>query len=63
MLRVSEEKCLNAVEVFGFVIPIDRTSRHRSLLDLAFASLVSRYLLLAVSKELLVFSYLKWAVR
>ena len=52
VLRVSEEKCLNAVEVFSFVVPIDRNSRHRFLLDLTFASLVSKNLLLAVSKSL-----------
>ena len=49
---MSEEKCLKAVEVFGFVMPIERSSRHLSLLDYVFVSLASRYLLLAVSREL-----------
>ena len=43
---------MRADEVFGLVVPIDRISRHRSFLDVAFVILVSRYLLLAVSKEL-----------
>ena len=33
VLRDSGEKCLKADEVFGLVVPIDRSSRHRSLLD------------------------------
>ena len=52
MLRVSKEKFLYAVDVFGLVVPIDRSSRQHSLIDLAFASLVPRYWLLAVSKTL-----------
>ena len=32
VLRMSDEKCLNAVEVFGFVMPIER---NYSLLDCA----------------------------
>ena len=52
VLRMSEEKCLNAVEDFGVVMPIKRSSCHRSLLDFSLVTLVSRYLHLAVSWEL-----------
>ena len=50
-LRAPEENCFRAVVVFGFDIPILRSSCPRSLLDCRFVSLLSTYLLLAVSRE------------
>ena len=50
-------------------MPIERSSRHHSLLDFAFVNLVSWYFLFAVSRGLeanerrCLFSSVKWAVR